>query len=74
MFQDATDDDLPPQQFLLQVDVHSVPINSGESISPSPTKMRKRTRQLLNVQQNSPDIQPAAKVGVKTVLFCCKDV
>lgn len=62
-FQDSIQDDTPPQQFVLVVDVHRVPANSEESISPSPTKMRKRTRQLLAVQQNSPDIQQAPTVG-----------
>lgn len=54
---------------VFQVDVHAVPISadSEESISPSPTKMRKRARQFVAAQQisNSPDIQSVPIVSVK---------
>ncbi len=60
-FQDATDDDTPPQEVVLQVEVHTVTINPEPAIVPSetPSKMRKRVRNLLAEQQqnDSPDIQ-----------------
>lgn len=58
---------------VLQVDVHTVPASndSEESISPSPTKVR-RARQLIQAQQqqtNSPDIQSAPLVSTDTTAF-----
>lgn len=67
-FQDASEDESHPQQLVLQVDVHSVPVNSDDSISPSPSKMmRKRVRRLVTEQpSNSPAIQASPIVSIST--------
>ncbi|XP_037047137.1 condensin complex subunit 3-like isoform X4 [Bradysia coprophila] len=55
--EESTDDDTRPQQFVLQVDVHTMPVRSEEAVSPS--KMRKRVQHLQQQQSNSPEIQSA---------------
>lgn len=67
LFQDGTDDDAPPQQFVLQVDVHTVPARTEEPVPVSPSKMRKRVRALDQQPTNSPDIQPAPLVSASSL-------